>query len=49
MTCAERPGEHGQLDVRIYGELNPEAEAWISQFGDIVSRKFQRHVAGFVR
>jgi hypothetical protein len=37
------------LDVRVYGRLNEEAEAWISQFGDIVSRKFEHHVAGFVR
>jgi hypothetical protein len=37
------------LDVRIYGRLNEEAEAWIGQFGDIVSRKFEHHVGGFVR
>jgi hypothetical protein len=37
------------LDVRIYGRLSEEAEAWISQFGDIVSKKFQHHTAGFVR
>ena len=37
------------LDVRIYGRLNEEAEAWIGQFGDIVSRKFEHHTAGFVR
>jgi hypothetical protein len=37
------------LDVRVYGRLNAEAEAWISQFGDIVSRKFEHHTAGFVR
>ena len=37
------------LDVRVYGRLSEEAEAWISQFGDIVSRKFEHHVAGFVR
>jgi hypothetical protein len=37
------------LDVRVYGRLSAEAEAWISQFGDIVSRKFEEHVAGFVR
>ncbi len=37
------------LDVRIYGRLNAEAEAWISQFGDIVGKKFGRHAAGFVR
>jgi hypothetical protein len=37
------------LDVRVYGRLHAEAEGWISQFGDIVSRKFGRHAAGFVR
>ena len=37
------------LDVRVYGRLGAEAEAWIGQFGDIVSRKFEGHVAGFVR
>ena len=37
------------LDVRVYGTLNAEAEAWIRQFGDIVSRKFEHHTAGFVR
>jgi hypothetical protein len=37
------------LDVRVYGKLSAEAEAWIGQFGDIVSRKFEEHVAGFVR
>ena len=37
------------LDVRVYGKLSAEAEAWISQFGDVVSRKFEEHVAGFVR
>ena len=37
------------LDVRVYGTLDAEAEAWIGQFGDIVSRKFEYHTAGFVR
>ena len=37
------------LDVRVYGRLNAEAEAWISRFGDTVSRKFEHHTAGFVR
>lgn len=37
------------LDVRVYGTLDAEAEAWIRQFGDIVSRKFEHHTAGFVR
>jgi hypothetical protein len=37
------------LDVRVYGRLSAEAEAWICRLGDIVSRKFEDHVAGFVR
>ena len=37
------------LDVRVYGKLPAEAGAWISQFGDVVSRKFEHHTAGFVR
>jgi hypothetical protein len=37
------------LDVRVYGRLSEEAKAWIGQFGDIVSRKFEHHMAGFVR
>jgi hypothetical protein len=37
------------LDVRVYGKLSAEAEAWVRQFGDIVSKKFEDHVAGFVR
>jgi hypothetical protein len=37
------------LEVRVYGSLSTEAEAWIGQFGDIVSRKFEHHTAGFVR
>jgi hypothetical protein len=37
------------LDVRVYGKLSEEAEGWIGQFGDIMSKKFERHVAGFVR
>ena len=37
------------LDVRVYGTLDAEAEAWIGQFGDIVSRKFEHQTAGFVR
>ena len=35
------------LDVRVYGRLPAEARAWVSQFGDIVSRKFEHHTAGF--
>jgi hypothetical protein len=37
------------LEVRVYGKLSEEAEEWIGQFGDILSRKFEDHVAGFVR
>ena len=37
------------IDVRVYGKLSAEAEAWVRQFGDIVSKKFEYHVAGFVR
>jgi hypothetical protein len=37
------------LEVRVYGKLNEEAEGWIGRFGDILSRKFEDHVAGFVR
>ena len=36
------------LDVRVYGRLSEEAEAWIGQFG-VLSKKFEHHVAGFVR
>jgi hypothetical protein len=36
------------LDVRFYGKLSEEAEAWIGQF-DVLSKKFEHHVAGFVR
>jgi hypothetical protein len=36
------------LDVRIYGQLSAEAEAWVRQFG-VVSKVFEHHVAGFVR
>jgi|SRR5215210_5780664 len=36
------------LDVRVYGKLSEEAEEWIGQF-DVLSRKFEDHVAGFVR
>jgi hypothetical protein len=37
------------LDVRVYGRLSEEAEEWIGHFGDILSRKFEDHVSGFVR
>lgn len=36
------------IDVRVYGQLSPEAEAWVRQF-DVTSHTFQEHVAGFVR
>jgi hypothetical protein len=36
------------IDVRVYGELSVEAEAWVRQF-EVVSRTFEDHVAGFVR
>jgi hypothetical protein len=36
------------VDVRVYGKLSAEAEGWIGQF-DVLSRKFEEHVAGFVR
>jgi hypothetical protein len=36
------------LDVRVYGKLSAEAEAWVRQF-DVVSKTFEEHVAGFVR
>lgn len=37
-----------RVDVRVYGKLSPDAEAWARQF-DVVSRTFEDHVAGFVR
>jgi hypothetical protein len=36
------------LDVRVYGRLSEEAEEWIGRF-DVLSKKFEDHVAGFVR
>jgi hypothetical protein len=36
------------VDVRVYGKLSAEAEAWIGQF-DVLSKRFEGHVAGFVR
>jgi hypothetical protein len=36
------------VDVRVYGKLSAEAEAWVRQFG-VVSRTCEDHVAGFVR
>ena len=37
------------LDVRVYGKLSAEADAWIGQFGEIVSRRYEKLIAGFVR
>jgi hypothetical protein len=36
------------IDVRVYGKLSAEAEAWVGQFG-VVSKTFEEYVAGFVR
>lgn len=36
------------IDVRVYGKLSAEAEAWVRQF-DVLSKTFEDHVAGFVR
>ena len=36
------------IDVRVYGKLSVEGEAWVRQFG-VVSRTFEERVAGFVR
>jgi hypothetical protein len=36
------------LDVRVYGRLSVEAEAWVRQF-NVVSKTFENHVTGFVR
>jgi hypothetical protein len=36
------------VDVRVYGKLSAEAEAWVRQFG-VVSKTFEDQVAGFVR
>ena len=38
------------VDVRVYGRLSEEAEAWIRRFGDgVLGKTFGEHVAGFVR
>ena len=38
------------VDVRVYGRLSEEAEAWIQRFGDgVLGKTFGEHVAGFVR
>jgi hypothetical protein len=36
------------IDIRVYGKLSEEAEAWVRQFIGI-SKTFEQHVAGFVR
>lgn len=36
------------LDVRVYGKLSAEAEAWISAFGK-PSKRFEYYVSGFMR
>lgn len=36
------------VDVRIYGRLGEEALAWVRKM-NVVSKTFERHVAGFVR
>jgi len=36
------------IDVRVYGRLRPEVEAWVRQF-DCLNKTFDSHVAGFVR
>jgi hypothetical protein len=36
------------VDVRVYGKLSEEAEAWIGQF-DVLSKRFEEYIAGFVR
>jgi hypothetical protein len=36
------------LDVRVYGKLTSDADAWVRQL-DVVSTTFEEHVAGFVR
>jgi len=35
-------------DMRVYGVLPPEAEAWIRAFGS-PSKRFGRHLVGFAR
>jgi hypothetical protein len=36
------------IDVRVYGKLSAQAEEWVRQF-DVISKTFEKHVAGFVR
>lgn len=36
------------IEIRVHGELSPEVEAWMQQFGGPV-KKLRHFVAGFVR
>ena len=36
------------VDVRVFGKMSAEAEAWVRQF-NVLSKTFTNHVAGFVR
>lgn len=36
------------VDMRVFGKLSPEAEAWIRNFGT-PSKRFEQALAGFVR
>jgi hypothetical protein len=37
------------VDMRIYGVLSPDAEAWLAQGSYIPNKRFPDHVSGFVR
>lgn len=37
------------VDVRVYGQLSAEAEAFVRQFNSNALMTFEQHVAGFVR
>jgi hypothetical protein len=36
------------LEIRVFGELSPQVEAWMKQFGGPI-KKLDRFVGGFVR
>ncbi|MDZ8053600.1 MAG: hypothetical protein RMX68_021870 [Aulosira sp. ZfuVER01] len=36
------------IDMKVFGKLSAEAEEWVSQF-NVLSKKYENHVAGFVR
>jgi hypothetical protein len=36
------------LEIRIFGELSPQVEAWMKQLGGPI-KKLDRFVGGFVR